>query len=140
VAQSTPGVRAYRLEDVDILRERLDASYGEAREALEASGGDLVGALAYVERRRAEQASDLASFVRDAVEQVRTAADGREVKSATVTLKGQPVLTFPLALVGAAAGAFVLFSIVLSQCRVEVAIGERSGDGDGSDPPTAQPR
>ncbi len=125
------------LQTVDILRERLDASYSEAKEALDAAQGDLVEALAYLEQKRAAESSDLASFLREAVDQVRTVVDREEVKSATVMLKGRPLFTVPLALVGAAAGAFVLFSLILNHCRVEVATGERGEGGVGENPPTS---
>lgn len=119
------------LQTVDILRERLEASYSEAKEALDATEGDVVGALAYLERKRAEQSSDLGSFARDVVEEVRKVVAGQEVRSVTVTLRGQPIFSAPLALVGAAAGAVVLGSMILSHCCVEVATGPRDGDGDG---------
>jgi hypothetical protein len=125
----------YDLETVDILRERLEASYTEAKEALDATQGDVVGALAHLEQKRAAESGDLASFVREAVEQVRTVVGGQEVKSATVMLKGTPLFTAPMALVGAAAGAFVLFSLILSHCRIEVATSERDEGGAGENPP-----
>jgi len=133
--QPSEGERVYDLQTVDILRERLDASYSEAKEALDATQGDVVSALAYLEQKRVAQSSDLASFVREVVEEVRTVVDGQEVKSATVMLKGTPLFTAPIALVGAAAGAFVLFSLVLSHCRIEVATGERDEGGAGENPP-----
>ena len=119
----------YDLKKVDILRERLDASYAEAKEALDAGEGDVVVALAWLEQKRAQKSSDLASFVRDVVDRVRTVVSGQEVKAATVTLRGQTVFTVPLALVGAAAGAFVLFSALLNDCAVEVSTGEREEVG-----------
>jgi CBS-domain-containing membrane protein len=117
------------LKTVDILRERLEASYTEAKEALDVTEGDVVGALAYLEQKRAAQSSDLATFVRETIEQVRSVAKDQEVRAARVTLQGQPLFTLPLALVGAAAGAAVLVSAILNHCRVEVTTGERE-DGE----------
>ncbi len=37
------------LEQIDLLRKRADVSYKEAKEALEANGGNVVEALAYLE-------------------------------------------------------------------------------------------
>lgn len=39
------------LEKIDIIRERTGVSYGEAKEALEKSGGNVVDALIYLEQQ-----------------------------------------------------------------------------------------
>ncbi|KYH34537.1 elongation factor Ts, mitochondrial [Clostridium tepidiprofundi DSM 19306] len=39
------------LEKIDIIRERVNVSYAEAKEALEASNGDVVDALIYIEEK-----------------------------------------------------------------------------------------
>lgn len=49
------------LEKLDILRDRLGISYHEAKEALEASGGDLVKALIGLEEKMEEQMGGHAS-------------------------------------------------------------------------------
>ena len=43
------------LEKIDTIRERMDISYKEAREALEQAGGDLVEALVLLESRFEEE-------------------------------------------------------------------------------------
>lgn len=40
------------LEKIDIIRERVDATYEEAKEALEACNGNIVDALIYIEKSR----------------------------------------------------------------------------------------
>ena len=50
---------AHDLKDADLIRERLEASYTEAMEALDYADGDVLGALAYIERARAEKAGGL---------------------------------------------------------------------------------
>ena len=40
------------LEKIDIVRERTGASYSEAKEALEACGGNVVDALIYLEGQK----------------------------------------------------------------------------------------
>ena len=126
-ATSSPGghCAAHDLADVDVLRERLDASYSEAKEALDATDGDLISALAYIEEQRGQASSTLASLVQEVVEEVRTVASDGQVTAAKVTLRGQPVFTAPLALAGAAGAALVILGAILSNCRVEVAVGER---------------
>lgn len=39
------------LEQIDLLRKRTNASYKEAKEALEQADGDIVGALAYLDEQ-----------------------------------------------------------------------------------------
>jgi hypothetical protein len=54
------------LEKIDVLRARLGVSYREAREALEAAGGDVVEALVLLEeRRRRTRAVELAEGLRE---------------------------------------------------------------------------
>jgi hypothetical protein len=130
VDRSNPsgGGRTHDLGSVDILRERLEASYGEAKEALDAVDGDVVAALAYLEARRAEGTSDLPEFARELIEETRAVVDTREVKGAALALRGQSLFTVPLALTGVAAGVVVLVSAILSNCRIEVTTGEREDD------------
>ncbi|MBM3497157.1 MAG: hypothetical protein FJX74_00660 [Armatimonadetes bacterium] len=116
---------AYDLEAVDVLRERLEASYTEAKEALDATGGDVVAALARLEAARAEASPTMSRFAQEVVEEVRRVVSGGEVRSAQVTLCGQPVFTTSLALVGLAGAALVVLGALISQCGVEVAVGER---------------
>jgi len=127
---SGPGesVPAYDLADVDVLRERLEASYSEAKEALDATGGDVVAALAYIEAKRAEAAPTIAKFAQEVVEEVRRVASGGQVNSAKVTMCGQPVFTASLAVVGAAGAALVVLGALISQGGFEGAGGERADD------------
>ena len=131
-SETSPSVEtgaAYDLADVDVLRERLEASYSEAKEALDATDGDVVAALAYLEQRRLESASTVTKFAQEVVEEVRRVAAGGQVKSARVTLCGQPVFTASsLALVGAAGAVLVVLGALVSQCEVEVAVGESEDD------------
>ncbi|MDA8235863.1 MAG: DUF4342 domain-containing protein [Clostridia bacterium] len=39
------------LEKIDLIKERMDISYREAKEALEENEGDVIGALAYLEEK-----------------------------------------------------------------------------------------
>ncbi len=46
------------LEDIDEVRRRSGAGYEEAREALEASGGSVVDALIYLEKKNKSKTDD----------------------------------------------------------------------------------
>ncbi|ADG83244.1 hypothetical protein Tfer_3221 [Thermincola ferriacetica] len=48
------------LEKIDIIRERLDVSYREAKEALEKTNGDIIEALVLLEEQASENWSDRA--------------------------------------------------------------------------------
>jgi hypothetical protein len=115
----------YGLEEVDVLRERLDASYGEAKAALDATEGDVVAALALIEAQRAEASPGMTKLAQEVAEEVRRVVSGGEVTSAKVTVCGQPVLTATLALAGVAGAAIIILGALISHCGVEVAVGER---------------
>jgi hypothetical protein len=117
--------RAHDLGSVDILRERLDASYSEAKEALDAADGDVVSALAYIEHKRSQASPGLPEFVQQLVQEVRSVVDEKEVTSARIALRGQPLFTIPLALCGVAAGVVVLAGAIVNHCRVDINTGDR---------------
>jgi hypothetical protein len=119
------------LEKVDVLRERLEASYSEAKAALDATGGDVVGALALIEIQRGQARSSVADFVQEVITEARKVMAGAPVTSAKVSLRGQPLFTTSLALVGIAGAVLVVAGALISQCRVEVAVGEGEA-GEGS--------
>jgi len=119
---------AYDLEEVDVLRERLEASYGEAKAVLDATDGDVVAALVLLEQQRAEASPTISRLAQEVVEEVRRVVSGEEVKSTRVTVCGQPVLTTSLALAGIAGAALVILSALISHCVVEVAVGDRAED------------
>ncbi|MDR1205498.1 MAG: DUF4342 domain-containing protein [Peptococcaceae bacterium] len=45
------------LEKMDLLRERMGVSYAQAKEALDQSGGDVTGALVFLEKQQEETRS-----------------------------------------------------------------------------------
>lgn len=47
------------LEKIDIIRERVDATYEQAKEALEACDGNIVDALIYIEKTRTSIKDDV---------------------------------------------------------------------------------
>lgn len=57
------------LESIDAVRERTGASYEEAREALEASGGSVVDALVYLEQKKSAKTNDLLEKVKALVKE-----------------------------------------------------------------------
>ena len=57
------------LESIDAVRERSGASYEEAREALEVSGGSVVDALVYLEQKKSQKTTDLLEKVKAMVKE-----------------------------------------------------------------------
>jgi len=59
------------LEKIDIIRERTGASYSEAKEALEATAGNVVDALIYLENQKKTPVEDIFSSKEDFFEWVK---------------------------------------------------------------------
>jgi len=121
---------SYDMALVDELRTRLDASYSEALAGLEEAQGDLLHALAAIERTRAERQSAESSgeLVGRAI---GLAKEGR-LKGLRVKLGGRAVRDLPLpkGLGGALVGAVI--STLLSQLAVELVTRE-------PEPPEGEP-
>jgi hypothetical protein len=112
----------YDMALVDEIRKRLNASYDEVLMGLEESDGDMLRALAAIERRRSEQKAAEQSgelFGRA----IGLAREGR-LKGLRVKLADRPVRDLPLpkGLGGALVGELV--STLLSQLTVDLIEGE----------------
>jgi hypothetical protein len=103
---------------VDELRKRLDATYTEALMALEEAQGDLLRALAAVERMRAERQSAESSG--ELVGKAIALAKEGKLKGLRVKLGARPVRDLPLpkGVGGAVLGA--VLSSLLAQLSVDL--------------------
>lgn len=108
----------YDMALVDEIRKRLDASYDEVLVGLEEAGGDMLRALAAIERhreenRKAEQGGELIGRA------IGLAKEGK-LKGLRVVLADRPVSELPLpkGMGGALIGEIV--TGVLSQLKVEL--------------------
>jgi len=136
------------LEKIDKLRERMDVTYKEAKEALEKAGGDLVEALVLLETERGRWTEK----IQDKGEEVLTRLKGFFEKSHATkirlkkedrTLFELPATAGMLGLVGmlasaelAVLGAVGTVAALLNKCSLEV---ERTGEdltppGEGEGP------
>jgi hypothetical protein len=93
---------------IDELRQRLDASYEEAAEAIRDAGGDMVQALAVVERRRRERGEGLVNISNELARKLRVKLGERPVAEISVTF-GQ-----------AAAVVLSVAALLLSKLVIEV--------------------
>ncbi len=103
---------------VDEVRQRLDASYEEALAGLEEADGDLLHALAAIERRRRErrEAMESGEIIGRAVGLAREGKlSGLEVKLGDRVVRKIPL---PKGTAGAVVGA--LLSTLLSQLSVDL--------------------
>jgi len=121
---------SYDMALVDELRKRLDASYGEALAGLDEAQGDLLRALAAVERMKAERQSAESSG--EMVGRAIGLAKGGRLKGLRVKLGGRTVRDLPLpkGVGGAVVGAVV--STLLSQLAVELVTGEPGEPSTGT--------
>jgi hypothetical protein len=118
---------------VDEVRRRLDATYEEALDGLEEADGDLLHALAAIERRRRERKGAL-----EGGELIgRAVGLAREGKLAGLTVKlGDRVvrrLPLPRNTTGAIAAAVV--AGLLSQLKVDLVAGEQPSQEGGETAP-----
>lgn len=110
---------------VDELRQRLDATYEEALMGLEETDGDLLRALAAIERRRRErqEAMEGGELIGRAVGMAREGKlSGLEVKLGDRTVRRLPL---PKGTAAAVAGA--VLSALLSQLSVDLIPKESAG-------------
>ncbi|KUK36856.1 MAG: hypothetical protein PWP44_545 [Thermacetogenium sp.] len=125
------------LEKVDIIRERMDVSYKEAKEALERAGGDVVSALVMLEEEKEKQrAGKLVGRLKAVC--ARSATTRLRLKRGDRTLLEIPASAGVLGLVGmlvsgelAVLGAVGTVTALLNGCSLEVAA-EESGDRPGA--------
>jgi len=120
------------LEKIDILKERANVSYQEAKEALENTGGDLVEALIYLERsekikkqsppigqKLSEQSAGMGQKIKDTVRKLHSyrfiiQKNGENlvnVPSTIAIIAG--LITFPMSLA-------LLVVVALLGCKIKV--------------------
>lgn len=133
------------LEKVDVIRDRMDVSYKEAREALERAGGDVVSALVILEEERDKHRKEkLTGCLKTVYE--RGIATRVRLKRGDRVLLEIPASAGMLGLVGmlvsgelAVLGAVGTLTALLNGCTLDIA-GEDAGDfkGDCTDEAAGQ--
>ena len=124
------------LEQIDLIRERMGVGYAEARDALEAAGGDVIGALAAIDQSQRERdgTRDLQDVIGRMMEEVKKALlDDGVIERVDVKLGDETVKAFPVALAGAGAALLVIISALLAYLRLEIIMGRRA---DTAEPET----
>ncbi len=86
-----------KLEDIDIVRERTDASYTQALEALERCNGDVVRAIVYLESgTKSETAASIEQSFNEIIEKVIHAIKEGNVNKVEMLKDDKVVLSVPV--------------------------------------------
>ena len=105
---------------VDELRQRLDASYEEAAAALREASGDMVQALAVLERHRRERGEGLVNISNELIEEVKRLASEGVARKLRVKLGERPVAEISITFGQAAAVVLSVAALLLSKMVIEV--------------------
>lgn len=108
------------LATVDLVRSRMDVSYQEAMDSLDQAQGDVVLALAILERSQ----GGLEKLQEQAKEGVKRGLSGEELSWIRWKLLGQVVAEGPMALAGVAAAAVAVLALLISSSTVETEYGQ----------------
>ncbi|MCL6588862.1 MAG: DUF4342 domain-containing protein [Firmicutes bacterium] len=114
------------LEKIDILRERMNTSYEEAKQALEAANWDLIEGLVILERRENSRKEEI--FVRgnELVEKVKELVRKGNVTRIIVRQDDKVLIEIPVtagvvgALIAPQLAVITAVAALVSKCTVEI--------------------
>ena len=118
------------LEKIDILRSRFKVGYEDARKALAAASGDVVVALAAIEKNSAGPREigagrkDLMALGAEVADEVKKLVAGGPFRKLRVKYGDRLIHETPVALTAAVALAVGLAAVVITKLVVEVDKGE----------------
>lgn len=110
----------FTLEEIDLIRKRTNASYKDAKEALERAEGDIVGALAYLDEMGKAKDENYRGKNRF-VERVKALIHKGNIIKLTVHDEDHKILSIPLNIVIVA--AILAIHIVLIGLLIAVVLG-----------------
>jgi len=105
---------------IDEIRQRLEATYEEAADALREANGDIVQALAVIERRRRERGEGLVSISNELIEEIKRLASAGVARKLRVKLGEQTVAEVSVTFGQAAAVVLSVAALLLSKIVIEV--------------------
>ena len=111
------------LEKIDILRSRFKIGYEDARTVLAAASGDVVAALAAVEKNGSGR-KDLMALGAEIADEVKRLVAGGPFRKLRLKYGNRVIHETPVALTAAAALAVGLAAVVITKLVVEVDKGE----------------
>jgi len=111
------------LEKIEFIRSKFRVSYEDARKALNNASGDIVGALAAIEKEHSDRTGLLVLGV-EMADEMRKLANGGPIRRLRVKYGNKLVTETPVALTAAAALAVGFAAILISKLVIEVDKGE----------------
>jgi hypothetical protein len=105
---------------IDELRQRLEATYEEAADALREANGDIVQALAVIERRRRDRGEGLVSISNELIDEIKRLASEGAARRIRVKLGERPVAEISVTFGQAAAVVLSVAALLLSKIVIEV--------------------
>lgn len=119
------------LAKVDILRERFPVTYEEARNVLDSQSGDVIAALAVLEKRypRSDRA-DLISIGVEMAKEVQGLLESPPITKVRVKYGNRLITETPVALSAVCALAVGIAALLISRLVIEVDRGEEDTEGD----------
>jgi len=113
------------LEKVDIIRSRFNLTYESAKVALDNAGGNVVSALAAIEKSPPmANCTDLLSMSTEVVEDIQKLVTGKPIKSLRIKYKNRLIAEKPVALTVAATVAVGVAALLISRLKIEIDRGE----------------
>ena len=116
------------LEKIDIIRNRFKVSYEDARKALSDTSGDVIGALAALEKTHGSS-MDLLALGAEVADEVQKLIGGGPIRRLRVKYGNRLLTETPVALTAVAALAVGLSAILISKLIIEVDRGEEEAAG-----------
>ncbi len=117
------------LEKIDVIRSRFRIGYDDARAALAEASGDVIAALAALEKRDHSQA-DLVTLGAEMADEVQRIASGGPIKRLKVKYGNRILTETPVALTAATALAVGLAAVLISKLVIEL---EKEGEEAASE-------
>jgi hypothetical protein len=117
---------AHDLAAVDTLRARMGVGYEAAVDVLDETQGDVVRALAHLERQQRESLAHLTEQVKEGVTR---SLQGDTIGAITWKVQDHVVTESPVKLSGVVAAVVGLLSILISSSAIETAYTGGRGDG-----------
>ena len=111
------------LEKIDILRNRFRLGYDEARDVLNGASGDVVAALATLERSRGAK-KDLMALGVEIADEMQKILSGGPIKKLRIKYGDKLLHETPVAFTAAAAAAVALAALLITRLVIEVEKGE----------------
>jgi hypothetical protein len=109
------------LSKVDLVRERMNVPYDEAQAALEQANGDVVAALAYLERSKPTSgAAEIISISAELLDEVQRLLDAGVIRKIRVKLGKRTLREIPVSLTAIGALAVGLLAVLVTQFVIEI--------------------